>query len=111
MSKAYECEDTHKDILGESLDRETLAHKQVGSLEKVLGIKTTIGGHPLVTAQRKNQKYITRDKGVEARFEYTHWKEEEWAERMSEEETLTTPFLREVLDRLSYPRVPTLLDI
>jgi len=24
MSKTYECEDTHKDILGESLDRETL---------------------------------------------------------------------------------------
>jgi len=74
MSKAYECEDTHKDILGESLDRETLAHKHVESLEKVLGVQTTIGGHPLVTAQRNNQKYITMDKGIEARFKYTHCK-------------------------------------
>ena len=51
MSKAFECEDTHKDILGESLDRETLAYKHVESLERVLGIKTTIGGHLLVTTQ------------------------------------------------------------
>ena len=51
MSKAFECEDTHKDILGESLDRETLAYKHVELLERVLGIKTTIGGHLLVTTQ------------------------------------------------------------
>ena len=71
MGKAYECEDVHKNILGESLDRETLAHEHVESLESILGIHTMIGGHPLVTAQRNNHKYVTRDQGIEERFRYT----------------------------------------
>ena len=110
MSKAYQGEDTHKDILGESLDRETLAYKHMESLERVLGIKATIGGHPLVTAQRNNQRYITRDKGIEARFKYMHWKEEEWAERMSEEQTITTPFLREEDYRMLLGQVKRRMD-
>ena len=59
MGKAYECEDVHKNIFGESLDREMLAHKHVESLESMLGIHTTIGGHLLVTAQRNNHKHAT----------------------------------------------------
>lgn len=71
MSKAYECTDIHENVLGENLDRETLAHKHMESLESILDIKTTIGGHPLVTAQRKNQRYVTRDLGIGERFKYT----------------------------------------
>ena len=95
MSKAYECTDIHENVLGENLDRETLAHKHMESLESILDIKITIGGHPLVTAQRKNQRYVTRDLGIGERFKYTYWKDEDLVERMAENETVTTPFLNE----------------
>ena len=52
-------------------------------------------GHPLVTAQRKDQRYVTRDIGIGERFKYTYWGCEDLEERMAENETVTTPFMSE----------------
>ena len=70
VGTAYGYKDKHKNVQGGILVRETLAYKQMESLEQILNINTTIGGHPLVTAQNEYWKYITRDSQIGERYKY-----------------------------------------
>ena len=100
MGVAYDCEDTHRNTTGESLVRETLAYRHMKSLEGMLNVHTTIGGHPLVTAQREKHEYVTRDQRIGERFKYVYWKEADIAEKLSKAATITTAFLDEEDQRM-----------
>ena len=95
VGAAYICTNEHKNIQGKSLNRETLAYKHMESLEQILNIRTTIGGHPLVTAQNVGHGYITRDPQIGERFTYTYSGTKDIIENLRNQEMIITPFLDE----------------
>ena len=83
---------THKKV-------STLPHREMSILEDETHTRITIGGHPLLTTQRKNRNYVTTEKGIYQDYEYDGWTLQTGSanatarENLREEATISTPML------------------